>query len=364
MTRVLVLGALSLLLLAAVALAILLANGRLGPAERGLPGIPIGVLGDSDSQSYQGRIPVGPVGPPVGGTFHATTFQWPEVLARMRGDQLNLGPWGIWGVPRWQSMARLRDGLGLHWRAPRKEDHRHNLAWASGCETLMEGHWRQAPRLLDIMDEDPVWWQRGVVVIRTGVNNFGKESLDLLAEDPDSPVAMGQMNACVKAIRQTIELIRGRHPDTRFVLVGIYNNVHWPGYFSKFQSSRAQQNIAAGLDHFDKGLQALVRQDPGRRAFFDDRAWFERLWGGRGDDGRPAYRPVDLGLGWRVTNSEGDDPRNAVLANGHAGLVWNVLWVQSLVSLMRTSFGMDIPPVSDDEARAFVAKSLASPPPP
>lgn len=363
MNRGLVLGVL-LLLLGAVALTILLINGRVGPVERGLTGIPIGILGDSDSQSYQGRLAVGPAGPPAGGVFHAITFQWPEVLARMRGDQISLGSWGIWGVPRWQSMARLRDGMGLRWRAPRKEDYRHNLAWASGCETLMEGPWRQAPRLLDIMDEDPAWWRRGVVVIRTGVNNFGKESLDLLAEDPDSPVAAGQMDACVQTIRQTIELIHGRHPDTRFVLVGIYNNAHWPGYFGKFLSARAQQNIAAGLDHFDNELRALVGQDPGRRVFFDDRAWFERHWGGRGADGRPAYRPVDLGLGWPVTNTEGDDPRNAVLANGHAGLVWNVLWVQSLVDLMRTSFSLDIPAVSDDEVRAFVTKSLTSPPAP
>lgn len=356
-----------LLLLLLVVLAVLLGNGHVGGPERGQSGLPVGVLGDSDSQSYQGRIAIGPIAattPPAGGRFHATTFQWPEVLARMRGETLHLGPWGTWGVPRWQSFARVRDGLGLRWRGPQKEDYRHNMAWSSGCESLMEGPWRQAPRLLDIMDEDPVWWRRGGVVIRIGVNNFGKDSLDLLADDPHAPRVRQQMDNCLDAIRQSVLLIRGRHPDTRFVLVGIFNNVHWTGYFEKFPSPQAQSNIAAGLDYFDNGLRRFVQEDPRQRAFFDDRAWFERHWGGRGPDGRPAYRAVDLGLGWPVTNTEGDDPRNAVLANGHAGLVWNVLWVQSLVDLMRTSFGLDIPAISDEEARAFVAKSLASPPAP
>lgn len=365
MSRALILGVLLLLILGGT-LAALLANGRVGAEERepsgGRAAVPVGILGDSDSQSYQGRIPVGPAGPPVGGRYHASTFQWPEVLARMRGDQLSLGPWGTWGVPRWQSLARLRDGLGLRWRAPRKEDYRHNLAWASGCETLLDGPWRQAPRLLDIMDEDPAWWAHGVIVIRTGVNNFGKESLDLLADDAQSPVVQQQIDACLDTIARTVTLIQGRHPGTRFVLVGIFNNVHWSGYLDKFRSARAVRNIDQGLDRFDLGLRKMAQQDP-RLAFFDDRAWFDRRWGGRDEAGRPAYRTVDFAPGLQVTNTDGDAPQNAVLANGHAGLVWNVLWVQALVDLLRQSFGLALPAIGDDEARAFVAHGLNAAPP-
>ena len=46
--------------------------------------IPVGILGDSDSQSYQGRPPLGSIHSPAGGAFHKATFQWPEVLARIR----------------------------------------------------------------------------------------------------------------------------------------------------------------------------------------------------------------------------------------------------------------------------------------
>ncbi len=315
--------------------------------------VPIGVIGDSDSCSYQGRIMFTPGDPPSGGAFHASTLQWPEVLARIREKQVYLGEWNVWGIPRWLAMTRLRDALGLRWRGPRKEDYRYNFAWPSGCSSLLEGGWRQVPRLAEVMNEDPVRWRRGVVIIRIGVNDFGKESLDSLAIDPGAPAVRKIMQQCLTDIESSVALIRSKNSETRIVLVGIFDNVNWPGYLDKFRSGVEISNIAQGLDYFDDGLRSLCASGA-NMAFFDDRAWFRGHWGARDSDGRPAYSTLAAGSHLKVGNTAGDAPESAVLANGHAGLVWNVLWVQSLVNLMRTSLGLQIDAISDREVGEFV----------
>jgi hypothetical protein len=353
-TTLLVLG-----LVLVLVLALAYGGATRGRAADPSNAIPIGIMGDSDSQSYQGRIRLGDSAP-AGGAFHSSTFQWPEVLARMRSGQVDLGDWNVWGVPRWLSMARLRDGLGLRWRGPRKEDYRNNVAWATGCAALNQGPWRQTQRLVEIMDEAPDAWRRGVVVIRIGVNDFGKEPLDLLAADSQAPEVHALMRACTDQITAAIHLIRQHHPSTRIVLVGIFNNAHWTDYFERFKSPQGLRRIDAGLDAFDDSLRAIARALPGV-AFFDDRAWFARHWGGRDAEGRPAYKTVVIDKGLQVSNTSGDSPDNAVLANTHAGLVWNVLWVQELVFLMRSTWQMPIDPISDDEVRSFLAATLRKP---
>ena len=329
-----------------------------GRPEPGFGGrIPIGVLGDSDSVGYQGRPPLGVTRSPAGGVHHAATLQWTEVLARIRVSQVDLGEWAYWGVPRLLSMARVRDGIGMRWRAPRKEDHRHNLAWASGCGELHKGPLRQAQRLVEIMDEDPAAWRRGVVIIRSGVNNFGKESLDLLAVDPADMSVRKLIDDCLDDVRKTVALIRERHPFTGIVLVGIFNNADWPPYFGKFQTTLAMANVNQGLDRFDNGLRVIAR-DQARVMFFDDRAWFAGHWGGRDATGKPAYRTVQIGDGLKVTNSVGDGPNNTILANGHNGLVWNALWVQQLVAQLRRELQIPLDEVADREVRAFVQSSI------
>ena len=331
----------------------LLSYGGVGPtkttAERGVQpqAVAIGVLGDSDSSSYQGDQAA------LAGTpYWNARLQWTEVLARMRPTQVDLGEWGTWGVPRWMTMARVRDGLGLRWRGPRRVEYRHVLAWSSPSSFLVRGGWRQAERLADVMDEEPARWRNGIVIIRSGVNDFGKESLDLLAVNPADPKVMRQMDDCIANIRGAMDVIRRRHPSVKFVLVGIDDNVNWPEYFDNFRSGDAVHNVSRGLDHFDDALRRIAQQDP-HVAFFDERAWFAGLWGNRDAEGRPAYRSVRVGQ-LDVTNTEGDAPVNAVLANGHAGLAWNVLWVQALIDLVRTRFGSPIDPVPAAEAASFV----------
>lgn len=348
----------------AAALALVLAqDGRRKsePRESDPGKVLIGVLGDSDSAAYQDHVSFPASKEQPGGAYHAITLQWPEALARIRASQVDLGAWAVWGVPRWASMARVRDALQLPWRGPRHETHQNNLAWASGCDSLTTGAWRQAQRLVDVMDEQPSRWASGVVVIRSGVNTFGKETdLAALAANPDDPAVKANISTCVEHIQAAVKLIHERHPTTRIVLVGIFNNADWAPYHAKWQSRQEQANLNRGLDHFDNALRAMAAADS-RLAFFDDRAWFSSHWGGRNPDtGLPNYRPVRIGNVLTVTNTAGDHPANAVLANQHAGLVWNLLWSQALVQLVRTRFDARIEAITDGEIASHLQQALAS----
>ena len=209
------------------------------------------------------------------------------------------------------------------------------------------------------MDEQPMRWQSGVVVLRVGVNSFGKEAdLAALAENPADAMVTSKMSECVGQIRFAVAMIHEHHPSTRIVLVGIFNNADWSPYLKNWQSKLEQANINRGLDHFDNALRSMASADP-RLTFFDDRAWFGRHWGQRDPEtGQPNYRSVQVGDFMSVTNTAGDNPENAVLANGHAGLVWNLLWTQELVQLVRTQFGIHIDAITDDEVASYVQGAL------
>lgn len=316
---------------------------------------PLAVLGDSDSHSYHDSLSY----EKRGGRFAATTFNWPEALARLRPDQLDLGDWGIWGPRR--PIALAREVLGLKVRRPRKEDYRYNFAITGAhCGDLLSG-WRQTQRLLAVMDEEPERWRQGIVVVRIGVNSFGgKANLRQMASDPAAQQPRDAISQCVGAIRDSIAAIRLRQPQTRFVLVGIFNNVHWAKYLHDWQSPAELANIDAVLDVFDDALRDMAAKDA-RIAFADDRMWFERHWGGRDENGKPAYHDVVFGNGTRVHNTSGDDPVNSVLEDGHAGTLWNGMWVQNLIDVLNGKFGLNLRPVQEDEILNLLATPNTAP---
>ena len=319
--------------------------------------VPLAVLGDSDSHGYQDTVSFPPGSPERGGAHRATTFQWTEVLARLRGDAIDLGPRAVTGQRG--IVARALRAVGIDARAPRKHDHLHNLA-VSGqtCRDLDEGPTRQVPTLLRLMAADPARWQSGVVLIRIGVNSFGKAGdLDRLAADPDDAVVAAVIDDCVARIRGAVDAVSAAHPGTRFVLVGIFDNSHWSRYVGRWPSPTAQANIARGLDRFDGPLRRLAADRP-RVAFFDDRAWFATRWGGRDAAGRPVYRAVPFGP-LQVTQSTGDVPNHTTLADGHAGTAWNAFWAQSLVALLNARFDLGIPPLGDAELATLLAPAPA-----
>ncbi len=314
--------------------------------------IPVAVLGDSDSHSYHDRITFPSGGLKRGGAYRETTLQWTEVLARLRGQRLDPGDWGVHGTRG--MVARARRWLGREGRSPPKEDFRYNFALSgSECSDLLEGYAQQARALASLMDQEPEYWRNGVVVIRIGVNSFGDAAeLEQMAHDPMAAQAQRKIASCVQDIRRSVEMLHARHPRVRIVLVGIFDNSNWVPYLDRWRNPAMLANIGQGLDVFDHALRDMARADP-RIAFFDDRAWFAKRWGARDARGGPAYHELVVG-GLHVRNTAGDAPRNAVLADGHAGTAWNAEWARSLVELLNSRFNLGIAPITEAEVAAVV----------
>jgi hypothetical protein len=318
--------------------------------------IRLAVLGDSGNQSYHDTLLLGD--PSLrGGLYRATTYQWTEVLARLRGDQIDLGAWGAWGTGKYR--AYFDEAFGYPSRTPPKDDYRYNFAVnGANCSQLMGLPLRQAVRLVKLMDTEPQAWRGGIVLLRIGEADFGgHDVLDELSRDPTASHPTALINACTEAIGEAVALIRRRHPDTYVVLVDVISNANWSVEFDNWQSAREIANIDAGMDLFDNGLRKLAATDP-HVYFLDDRAWFKSLWGARDDRGRPLYKTVHLSPGWAITNTSGDDPHNAVTADGHAGVVWNTLWAQHLVTSLNAAFGLHLKPITDAEVIGFLQPSF------
>jgi hypothetical protein len=129
------------------------------------------------------------------------------------------------------------------------------------------GGWsRQVPRLVRAMDAEASKWRNGIVVIRIGGNDFANDvtNLDLLAKDPQSPVARAKMDMCLSEIRKAVAMIHHAHPQTRIVLVGVFNNVNWERMHDQWHSPTPLANISKGLDYYDDAYrhQLSLRRGP------------------------------------------------------------------------------------------------------
>jgi hypothetical protein len=318
--------------------------------------IALAVLGDSGSHSYQDSLSFPPGSADRGGAFRARTFQWTEVLARLRGNELNMGPWVRWGQS--SPIAWLRDLVGLRvGRTPRKEDYLYNFANSGAtCKNLMGGPLQrhaQAPRLVELMDHDPGRWRNGVVVIRIG-NNDWSAVLDDRARDPEASKVRAAAAYCLEQIAAAIRLIHNAHSETRILVVGVDNEVNDPAVFDKYRATLA--NIQTAFDGFNAQLRELSSADT-RIAFFDLGDWFRDRWGPHGPGATPVFRSVTIAGKLRVTNTIGDEPNNMELADHHGGLVLNALWAQSLASRLREAFDLPLTPISDEEVAHFVLAS-------
>jgi hypothetical protein len=204
-----------------------------------------------------------------------------------------------------------------------------------GCKELMEGKFRQAPRLVALMDREPERWRRGVVVIRTGLGEWS-QFMDLQAKDPNAPELQPVIDGCVKYVGDAIRLIRASHPATRVVVVGVVNEASDPLYFDRWQNGVEFGNIEKALGRLNGALRQLAR------------------WGSRPPDGTPVYKTVTIGGTLRVTNTAGDGPNHAIMEDHHSGLAYNALWAQSLVSSLNAGFGLSLTPITDQEVARFV----------
>ena len=222
---------------------------------------------------------------------------------------------------------------------------------------MMQGYYRQAPRLLSLMNENPERWKKGVIVIRIGVNSIGQTaSLNQYAKTGVTVETRQEIMACYGWIKQAIQLIRSHHPDTRMVLVGIFDNANWVPNFQLWHSHREHNNISQVLNLFDNALKELADADP-HIVFFDDCAWFRKYWGYRYVNGQQVCKDRNLGEHITVHCTQGNDPSNMVLADGHTGTAWNLLWSKELVHLLNTAFGLKIPEINDTEIYLFMQQN-------
>lgn len=319
----------------------------------------LAVLGDSDSHSYQDTVAIADDGESRGGAQRAQTLQWTEVLARLRGSEIDPGRWDRWGSNG--AIARLRTLFGAVQRRPLKLDYRYNFAVSGAvCDDLLRSGERQTGNLLQLMALDPLRWRHGVVVIRIGINDVGdEESLDAVARGEHREVD-ADVDACIAEIQASVQQILAAHAQTRIVLVGIFDNVHWPPLAQRWPQALAQQRIATAMQRYDDALKALAAADA-RLVFFDDTRWFAAHWGGRKADGSADYHAAVLADGRRIQARVGDDVASAVVADGHSGLAWNALWAQALVDTLREQAQLPLTPIGDAELAAFVTKISTSP---
>jgi lysophospholipase L1-like esterase len=321
--------------------------------------IRLAVLGDSDSQSYQDDYSFPPGSTARGGAFHRSTLQWTEILVRLRSARVDMGPWGEWGQRR--SFARVLDWLGLPSRSPIKQDYSYNVAVSGAvCDDLVSGVYRQAPRLADLMAQEPDPWRTGIVVIRMGGNDIGNHHmLELMAQDPNAPAVKDRSANCVNRIQEAIHLLRAVQPKLRFVIVSPMSDTDDPNNKALWNSAREQANLELGFSYLQNALRDMAARDSAFH-FIDDVQWFRSRWGGRDASGKPDYKTVRIGDVLAVTNTTGDDPRNSTLNDDHAGLAFNALYAQFLVDELNSAWKLDVPPISEAELSGFI-KPLIQP---
>ena len=353
---------LALLAGAVAAWAVLAAHDVGPPAQvfkenRPAGAVPLAVLGDSNSHSFQDGLVFRPGDGSRGGDFHARTLGWVDGLARLRGQELDLGPRLIWGSDGRISSVRRVLGLPVG-RIPIKEDYLYNFANSGAdCNSLTSGPFRQAPRLAALMDKEPERWRNGVVVIFIGVNDWIR-ALDLQLRDPGAPELDTVIVRCTRRIAESMSMLRERQPGLRFLVIGLDNPANDPSNADKFRSAVQMQNLRVALARFNASLREMIDNTPGA-AYFDQDAWFHGLWGDRDAQGQPRYRAVTIGNGFKVTNTKGDDPHNVLLDDGHAGTVTNALLLQAIIGRMREAFGIPVTPIGDDELWRYLQPLVA-----
>lgn len=315
------------------------------------PMLRLAVLGDSDSHAFHDSVALkAGTSEARGGEHQASTWQWTEILAQLRPDEIDQGPFAELGNGGAVAYVR-RKVLGTMLRQ-RKEDFWYNYAMSgAGCSALLDEQSGQVPALLKEIDRDPKVWKSlpTVVVIRIGINDLGtRNRLAEFAQAGAAEDGRAMANNCADAVASAVKMLKQRDPSLHIILVGILNNVDWPPIHEKYQDPESQARIAAVLDVYDQRLRKLASETDGVE-FFDDRAFFRSHFGGRDANGKPAYKEVSLGGKRKVSVTQGDEPFHAVIGDGHAGTVWNGLWAAAIVERFNRLPGVHIRPISEAE---------------
>jgi len=310
--------------------------------------VPIAVLGDSDSHSYRDAH----LGTRRGGDFHSVTYQWTEILARIRASEIDLGQFGYWGTRG--IFYKIRSALGLDARTPRKQDFQYNFARSgSTCRELSpESYEQQSFQLVRLMDKEPDYWRDGLVIIRMGINDIGQwPDLKEYAAGNTGKSSQQAIIECLDYIHSAVKRVHQHHPSVKIVLIGIADNSNWPS--AEETDDIGHANINKVLDVFDEGLIEIANNEA-NTLFIEDRAWFASLMGKRSPSQYVGRRHFSLGGSTTIDNTKGDHPGNIMLADGHTGTVANALWIRHVFKQINRHFGTGFTPLQNSEIADLV----------
>jgi hypothetical protein len=304
-------------------------------------GTPIAVLGDSDSHTYSDNV----LGVRRGGVYHEQTYQWTEVWNALRPQEVDFGPWGIWGTR--SKVASLRAVFGLPARVMKKNDFRYNFA-KSGCrcDSLFDTYPFQASSLLSLLEARPGLFDYGLVFIRIGINDFGqKKHLQAWAKTGLDKQAEETVGYCLEQIEKTVQSLLLAIPTINVILVDISHNYN-AGFLSKDTfTPNDSDGVLAVLNHYTEGLKKNAGSNE-RVAYVDD-VWHRNRWGDRFQGN--LQMEVFFGGKHPIRNDRGDEPFNLTLNDGHASTVNNGLWLQHAIVEINRQLGLKLTEISELE---------------
>jgi len=313
--------------------------------------IPIAVLGDSDSHSYRD----GYNNKSRGGDYHSVTFNWPALWDRFRPQEVHLGANGIWGTH--YRIARVKHWLGLTGRAPKKLDYEYNYA-VSGlrCESLLQDWPYQARWLIKRLENDSEQWQNGVVVIRIGVNNLGStKQLVRWGNTGLDDYAKEVVNTCVSQISDAIEQILASHRSVKIALLGMCRACNITDTYTVWPNLSQIDKRNTVLGSFDQKLITFAKHQD-RVLFIDDVQWLIKRYGDRHNE--PIKFETTLADKTKIISQQGDHPSNLILADYHAGTVYNALWLNNLIDQLNIGYQLHLSPLSEEEIYSAIKPML------
>jgi hypothetical protein len=309
-------------------------------------GIPIAMLGDSGSQGYRDTR--------HGGAYHNITWGWPDIWALQRPSEVDLGRIDAWGTS-WR-IATIRARLGLPARAPAKHDFDYNYAEGGMfCDSLLQSEDQTARWLLERMRREPGRWDRGLVIIRMGLMDFGlPDSLDIWSKTGLDSRARFVVGGCIEPIRTVVAEIR-RMGTARIALVGIPRIYNLPVGDGRWPEQAQLERIEKVLAYYDAQLLQLAKRDE-LVTFIDDTHWFrERI----GDRITGTLKSTFSVAGKTIYRALGDEPQNLLVQDKHYGTIYNGLWLNSLIAQLNQRFGLGFTPIAEAEILQLIVRNDA-----
>lgn len=313
--------------------------------------LPVAILGDSDSHSYRDKYD----NKARGGDFHSVTYNWPALWDRFRSEQVNLGAFGTWGES--YRRARIKNWLKLPARAPKKLDFDYNYA-ISGlrCQSLLEGWPYQAKWLISRLQRSPDFWEKGLVIIRIGVNNLGStKQLEQWGVSGLDKTAKDVVSECVRQITEATEQLLASHPSVKIAILGMCRDCNLTESYKHWPTLENIKNRDQVLGSFDQQLKSYV-QNKKRVLFIDDVAWQIKRYSDRYNE--PIKLETRLADKVTIKSRQGDHPSNLILADYHAGTVYNGFWLNNLIEQLNQGFELELSPLSEEEILSVILTAL------